>query len=59
MNTPEDPYMLMSMLNMKLRDGDYEDLKELLDSLNLDEQEVINNLEKAGFSYIHSIKQFR
>ena len=59
MKLPENPHILVSMLNMKLRDGDYESLAELCDNLNLDMDEVIDFLKKAGFDYIESIKQFR
>ena len=59
MKLPENPHILVSMLNMKLRDGDYESLAELCDNLNLDMDEVIDFLKKAGFDYIESMKQFR
>ena len=59
MNTPSDPVMLMSMLNMKLRDGDYESLSDLCLSLGLDEKSVVDKLSAAGFEYMPEIKQFR
>ncbi len=59
MNTPSDPVMLMSMLNMKLRDGDYESLNDLCLSLGLDEKSVVDKLSAAGFEYIPQIRQFR
>ncbi|MDE6336123.1 MAG: DUF4250 domain-containing protein [Muribaculaceae bacterium] len=59
MNTPSDPVMLMSMLNMKLRDGDYESLSDLCLSLGLDEKSVVDKLSAAGFEYIPQIRQFR
>lgn len=59
MNTPSDPVMLMSMLNMKLRDGDYESLGDLCLSLGLDEKTVVDKLSAAGFEYMPLIKQFR
>ena len=59
MNTPSDPVMLMSMLNMKLRDGDYDSLSDLCLSLGLDEKSVVDKLSAAGFEYMPEIKQFR
>ncbi len=59
MNIPSDPVMLMSMLNMKLRDGGYESLNDLCLSLGLDEKEVVAKLAAAGFDYMPEIKQFR
>lgn len=59
MKMPEDPAMLVSMLNMKLRDGDFESLAELCDNLGFDEREVKDKLAAAGFDYMESIKQFR
>lgn len=59
MNIPSDPVMLMSMLNMKLRDGGYESLGDLCLSLGLDEKTVVDKLSAAGFEYMPQIKQFR
>ena len=59
MTLPEDPAMLLSMLNMKLRDGDYESLEELCDVLGFKPDEVIKKLKEAGYSYMPEIKQFR
>ncbi len=59
MNIPSDPVMLMSMLNMKLRDGGYDSLNDLCLSLGLGEKEVVTKLAAAGFDYMPEIKQFR
>lgn len=59
MNIPEDPFMLMSMLNMKLRDGDYSDLQDLCQSLSINKDEIEKKLKSAGFEYNDSLKQFR
>ncbi len=59
MNLPNDPVMLMSMINMKLRDGDYESLADLCASLSIDETELRQKLSAAGFDYIPAIRQFR
>ena len=59
MAIPEDPFMLLSFVNMKLRDGDYDDLSELCQALDCDETEIIRKLKEAGFEYMPEIKQFR
>ena len=59
MTLPEDPFMLMSFVNMKLRDGDYDSLKELSQAYDMSEKEIKEKLKEAGFEYMESIKQFR
>ncbi|MCH5231078.1 MAG: DUF4250 domain-containing protein [Muribaculaceae bacterium] len=59
MNIPEDPYTLLSFVNMKLRDGDYEDLTDLCATLDCDESIIRKKLEEAGFEYNADLKQFR
>ena len=59
MDIPQDPFMLLSFVNMKLRDGDYDSLTELCASLGCDEEEIMKKLGHAGFEYIPSIRQFR
>lgn len=58
MNIPQDPVMLMSFVNMKLRD-EYGSLKELCQSLSLNENELIKTLKSAGFDYLPDQNQFR
>lgn len=59
MNVPEDPIMLMSFVNMKLRDGDFETLEELCENIGMPESELIKRLSVAGFKYLENIRQFR
>ena len=47
---PQDPAMLMSFLNMKLRD-DYGSLEQLCDDLDLDADEILARMKDAGFEY--------
>lgn len=47
---PKDPAMLMSWINLKLRDF-YGDLDELCDDLEIDRDEVISILAQGGFEY--------
>lgn len=59
MELPHDPNILVSMLNMKLRDYDYDTLDELFDELGFDKSEAMLYLKEKGFIYNESIKQFR
>ncbi len=59
MYIPSDPYILLGMINMKLRDGGYESLSDLCLSLGIEEDELKNRLRGAGFEYNPEIKQFR
>lgn len=47
---PKDPYMLLSFVNMKLRDR-YSSLAELCDDLDVSQDELTAVLAKAGFEY--------
>ena len=48
MNIPQDPMMLYSFLNMKLRD-EYASLDELCDSLDLSQAGVLDKMKLVGF----------
>lgn len=50
MNLPEDPFMLLSFVNMKLRDF-YPSLDEMCRSLDIDRDTLIAQLQAAGFEY--------
>lgn len=50
MTLPSDPFMLYSMINMKLRD-EYPTLDELCASMGIDRAELEQRLSDAGFSY--------
>lgn len=58
MNLPNDPYILLSYINTKLRD-EYSDLDSLCDALGIERATVENTLAAAGFEYIREINQFR
>lgn len=47
---PQEPVMLFSFLNMKLRDQ-YGSLMELCDDLDVDEEELLVKMGRAGFYY--------
>lgn len=55
---PKDPFMLLSMINMKLRDQ-YSSMDELCDDLNEDKAEINKKLESAGFTYDKEVNQYR
>ena len=59
MKIPEDSFMLLSFINMKLRDGEFDSLQDLCSSLDIDENDLINKLKEAGFEYNEKLKQFR
>ncbi len=47
---PRDPYMLLSLVNMKLRDQ-YPSLDALCDDLDADRTALEEALSKAGYRY--------
>lgn len=53
-----DPVMLMSIVNMKLRD-EYGDLDNLVKAFDIDKDALIAKLAAAGFDYLPEAKQFR
>ena len=59
MKLPDDPYMLVSFINLKLRDYEYDSLSDLCLSLDIDEAELIKRLKNNGFEYLPDIRQFR
>lgn len=59
MKLPEDPNILLSLINMKLRDGEYDSLEDLCSELNCEEDKIIESLHKIGYEYNADIKQFR
>lgn len=59
MTLPKDPAILLSFINMKLRDNNYESLSDACLSLGIDEHELVERLKAAGFDYLPAQKQFR
>lgn len=60
MYIPEDPAMLLSMINMKLRDEGYTSFDELCRAHDLDGDAIKARLAKAGFEYMPApVNQFR
>ena len=50
MPLPKDPIMLLSMVNMKLRDQ-YPSLDALCDDLDVSRAEIEETLARAGYHY--------
>ncbi len=54
---PEDPFMLLSFVNMKLRDQ-YDNLDSLCDDMNINRAELEEKLAAAGFEYNQTQNKF-
>lgn len=57
MELPADPVMLMSVINMKLRDT-YDSLEQLCKEMEIDKDELVRKLAEAGFEYSSENKRF-
>ena len=55
---PKDPYMLLSFMNMMLRDR-YSSLEEFCIVNDADADEIINKLKAVGYEYDERLNQFR
>lgn len=59
MNTlPSNPIMLLSVINMKLRDQ-YDSLDSLCDDLDVNKEEIINKLSSVNYVYDETQNQFK
>ena len=54
---PKDPMMLMSWANMKLRDF-YPSLEAMCEDLEIEQNELVDRLGKAGFEYNSKLNKF-
>ena len=54
---PKDPIMLMSWVNMKLRDF-YPSLDTLCDDLEIDREWLLDTLASVGFEYNEPLNKF-
>lgn len=54
---PQDPMMLYSFVNLKLRDR-YTSLEDMCDDLSIDIQELCERLVTAGFEYSREHNKF-
>ncbi|HCS87650.1 MAG TPA: DUF4250 domain-containing protein [Bacteroidales bacterium] len=56
-NLPNEPVMLLSVINMKLRDK-YSSLDDLCEDMNISKSELTNRLSAAGFEYNPETNKF-
>ncbi len=54
---PKDPVMLLSFVNLKLRDY-YSNLDEMCEDLDLEKEELVGTLSGINYSYDASKNQF-
>lgn len=57
MALPNDPIMLLSVVNMKLRDS-YSSLDALCDDLDESRESIEKTLSSVGYNYDESVNQF-
>jgi hypothetical protein len=53
-----DPFILLSLVNTKLRD-EFHSLPALCDNFMLDQSHLVTKLGEYGYEYIGEINQFR
>lgn len=56
-NLPNDPIMLLSVINTKLRDY-YPNIDALCDDMGIDKQEIIDKLASVGYNYDEELNKF-
>ena len=56
-NLAKDPMMLMSLINMKLRDF-YPSLDALCEDMDIDKGQLLEKLASAGFEYNQNLNKF-
>lgn len=57
MKLPEDPVMLYSFINTKLRDS-YASLDALCEDFSVEKEEILQKLKSVGFEYNPSKNRF-
>ncbi len=56
-NLPQDPYILYSFINLKLRD-EYSSLDRLCEDMDVDKAQLEDKLKDAGFTYNPTTNHF-
>ena len=56
-NLPKDPMMLVSLINMKLRDF-YPSLDALCEDMDIAKGQLLEKLASAGFEYNQNLNKF-
>lgn len=57
MNIPKDPVMLLSFINLKLRDN-YKSLDMLCEDLDVNKEDIVNTLSSIDYEYDETNNQF-
>ena len=57
MEIPNDPVILLSFINMKLRDY-YRSLDALCEDMNIEREELVTRLRTAGYEYNEQQNRF-
>ncbi len=57
MDLPNDPMMLLSFINLKLRDF-YKDLDALCEDLNIEKASLIDKLANIDYEYDATLNKF-
>lgn len=57
MSLPNDPFMLLSVINTKLRDC-YSSLDALCDDMGESKADIIEKLSSVGFEYDEELNRF-
>ena len=56
---PKDPAILVSSVNMLLRDEEFDTLESLCYNFGTEQKEIKDYLKEHGFVYDEKLKQFR
>ncbi len=56
---PSDSAMLVSSINMLLRDGEYDTLESLCYAFGREPEDITNSLLEAGYVWSEAQRQFR
>ncbi|MBR3795266.1 MAG: DUF4250 domain-containing protein [Clostridia bacterium] len=57
MMLPSDPIMLLSAVNMKLRDA-YPSLDALCEDMDVSKEEIVRKLAEVGYEYNEEMNRF-
>ena len=57
MSLPSNPFVLLSVINTKLRDH-YSSLDELVDDLDVSKDEIIDILKSINYEYNEELNKF-
>ena len=55
---PQDPFMLLSTVNMLLRDGAFDSLDDLAAAYGTTAADITDRLAAAGFEYLPECRRF-